>query len=483
MWLFSTAPSDGRTRLPSGDTPRIGSTFVEADFEDFFICIWVRRAEMKVSTFTDTYLPTINGATYTVNLWKQKWNEGRGEMTVTYPSSRQYTPDDREYPVRSLPFPFYDGVKLGLPLGAGLSGLLRVLTDTERSYRPGSQYLATTGDYLRRGPAAVKQGITAAAPTGNGGPAAHRRALSRANPNGNHVMLPEDVRDTDLVHVHGPFTMGMAGAALAQREDVPLVVNYHTPTDEYVKYITSNDAMARQLKRVNNWWEKKYLRRADVIVTPSEEAKDWLYEKGIAQEKVTALQNGIDVDFFSPTDSSDFEDEWELSGPVIGYCGRHGYEKCLDDVVAAAARMPDVDVVLVGDGPARSDLIAQAEELGADNVRFPGFIERERLPEFYSALDAFVFPSDSETEGIVAMEATACGTPVVGADARGLKNTVKHGVNGYRYPAGDLDALASAVDRALDRREELSQNCLEMRDEMKVDRTLDEIEAIYRDLV
>ncbi|MDY6780085.1 MAG: glycosyltransferase, partial [Halobacteria archaeon] len=258
-----------------------------------------------------------------------------------------------------------------------------------------------------------------------------RRALgtvpSLRKDNDKGFVLPDAVRDADVVHVHGPFSMGMAGASLATSEDIPLVVNYHTPTDEYVKYITQNDRLEKQLKAINNWWERKYLDKADMVVTPSEQARSWLDEKGVESDKVRVLRNGIDVEFFSPTDPSEFRDEHDLDGLTVGYCGRHGYEKDLTDVIDAAARLEDVDVVLVGDGPAREDLIEYAEEVGADNVVFPGFLERERLPEFYSSLDAFVFPSDSETEGLVALEATACGTPVVAADARGMKNTVKHG--------------------------------------------------------
>jgi len=68
----------------------------------------------QVATFTDTYLPTVNGVTYTVETWRDRWQERGGRMDVIYPRS-DHDPGDGEYPVRSLPFPFYDGYRLGMP--------------------------------------------------------------------------------------------------------------------------------------------------------------------------------------------------------------------------------------------------------------------------------------------------------------------------------------------------------------------------------
>ncbi|MDY7082951.1 MAG: glycosyltransferase, partial [Halobacteria archaeon] len=190
--------------------------------------------------------------------------------------------------------------------------------------------------------------------------------------------------------------MGMAGASLAISEDIPLVANYHTPTDEYVDYMTTKDRVAQRLRAMNNWWERKFLDHADIVITPSMETKYDLITKGVNPRDIRVLRNGIDVDFFRPVDSSDFEDEYGISSdrPTVGYCGRHGYEKRLGDLVETAKHLDaDTDIVIVGDGPARDDLIEYASELGAENVVFPGFLERERLPEFYSALDVFAFPS------------------------------------------------------------------------------------------
>jgi hypothetical protein len=71
--------------------------------------------ETGVAAFTDTYLPTVNGVTYTVQSWRERWCDRGGRMDVVYPGTDGYDPQDGEHPVRSLPFPFYDGFRLGSP--------------------------------------------------------------------------------------------------------------------------------------------------------------------------------------------------------------------------------------------------------------------------------------------------------------------------------------------------------------------------------
>lgn len=442
---------------------------------------------MRVSTFTETYLPTINGATYTINLWKQRWNDGWGRMTVTYPGSQGHEAGEYEYPVKSLPFPFYEGMNVGLPLPSGLTGFFRVLANGDYYWRGGrfrriglgratasSRFPGRLKAYLGNGYREPMGGRLSAETL------RRRFSFDRLKRSENRFLLPEEVRETDVVHVHGPFAMGLAGASLALSSDLPLVANYHTPTDEYVDYMTSVGRVADRLRDLNNWWERLYFEQADAVVTPSRSAKQALVEKGLDASEVRVIRNGVDTDFFRPVDPAGFMEEYDLEPPVVGYCGRHGYEKRLRDLVDAAPLL-DADVVVVGDGPARPELQERAREAGADVV-FPGFLERERLPDFYSALDAFVFPSDAETEGLVALEATACGVPVVCADAGGLRDTVEEGVNGYRYEAGDVEALVRTVERVLAEREELRDRCLGMRESIDVDNTLEKLGGLYREV-
>ena len=361
----------------------------------------------SVAAFTDTYLPTVNGVTYTVQTWRECWGDRGGRMDVVYPRTDGYTARAGEYPVRSLPFPFYPGFRLGVP------------------------------------------------------------------------WIPRRVRDVDIVHAHTPFGVGLAGLRLAARHDRPLVASYHTPTAEYADYVAPSQMVEALVERVSERYERWFLDRADAVVAPSEATAAHLVDEVGVATPVTVVPNGIDTERFRPVDPASFLSRHGLddAGTLIGYTGRHGYEKRLGDLVDAAADL-EATVVFGGDGPARADLEARAAERGVD-PRFLGFLDREELPAFYSALDAFVFPSPVETQGLVALEANACGTPVVGADDGALADTVVDGETGYHFETGDVAALRRAVRRTLDERDRLGETCLVVRDRHAVDRAVDRLAEVY----
>jgi 1,2-diacylglycerol 3-alpha-glucosyltransferase len=166
---------------------------------------------------------------------------------------------------------------------------------------------------------------------------------------------------------------------------------------------------------------------------------------------------------------------------VIGYTGRHGYEKRLGDLIDVATDL-DATVVFGGDGPAREELEARAESSDGD-VEFLGFLDREEMPAFYSALDVFAFPSPVETQGLVALEAYACGTPVVGADSGALSQTIDDGVTGYHFETGNVEDFRANLRRALDERDRLSGNCLDRRERISVERSVSDLEGVYEALL
>lgn len=363
----------------------------------------------SVAAFTDTYLPTVNGVTYTIAAWRDRYSEREGRMDVVYPDS-SYEPAGGEYPVGSVAFPFYDGYRLGVP------------------------------------------------------------------------RIPDSVRDVDIVHAHSPFSLGIAGLRLARRESLPLVVSYHTPTSEYATYLVP-DRLSSTVAGVSDRYERWYLARADLVLAPSSSTAEQLREGVTDRVPVEVHPNGVDIRHFHPTETESFEERFDLDTdqPLVGYTGRHGYEKNLGAIVEAAAEL-DVNIVFGGEGPATDSLRRRADANGVD-ARFLGFLERSDLPAFYSALDVFAFPSPVETEGIVAKEAIACGTPVVGVDRRALSATIEEGETGYHFDHGDIDGFREAIRRALAERQELSERCLERRDALSLDRSLDDLVRTYESLL
>jgi glycosyltransferase involved in cell wall biosynthesis len=365
-----------------------------------------------VAAFTDTYLPTVNGVTYTLESWRAEWRERGGRMDVVFPGAPDYAPGDGEYTTRSVGFPFYDGFRMGLP------------------------------------------------------------------------GVPDAVRDADVVHAHTPFALGLSGWYLARRVDAPLVASYHTPTAEYADYLAAGPAAA-VVEGAARRYERRYMNAAAAVVVPSEPAGEHLRDIGV-DTPVEVVPNGVDTDFFARPDGpalADFRAVYDLpdpaDGPVVGYTGRHGFEKDLPEIpTAVAAADAEATLVFGGDGPARGAVERACEAAGVD-ARFLGFLPREDLPALYATLDAFLFPSPVETQGLVALEANACGTPVVGVDAGALADTVVDGETGYHYPRGDTAAFADAIDRTLAEREVLSRGCLDRREETSVGHAVDRLADLY----
>ncbi|WP_336002583.1 glycosyltransferase [Halorientalis halophila] len=360
-----------------------------------------------VAVFTDTYLPTVNGVTYTVQTWRQRWEARGGRMLVTYPDADGYDPSADEHPVRSVAFPFYDGFHAAVP--------------------------------------SVPDAIGAA--------------------------------DPDLVHTHTPFLLGLSALRFARGHGVPLVASYHTPAAEYADYIAEG-WLRPPVERTARAYEKWYLNRAEMVIVPSEPARHHLREIGV-RTAIEVVPNGVDVERFQPVDTADFLAKYDLDTgkPLVGYTGRHGFEKELELIVEATDGM-DVTVVFGGDGPARERLERLAADADVD-ARFLGFLDREELPAFYSALDVFAFPSPVETQGLVALEANACGTPVAAVDAGALSDTVRTGETGYRAPPGDAERFRSAIERTLDERDALGEHCLDRRDAMSVDHAVEKLGEVY----
>jgi len=111
-----------------------------------------------------------------------------------------------------------------------------------------------------------------------------------------------------------------------------------------------------------------------------------------------------------------------------------------------------------------------------------GFFPREDLIGFYSLIDLFIMPSTAETEGLVVLEANACGTPAVGANAMALKSTIKNGVNGYHYEPGNIEDLDKGVKKSYKDIKKLQKTSKEWIAERSVAKTAKKLVKIYNEV-
>lgn len=177
----------------------------------------------------------------------------------------------------------------------------------------------------------------------------------------------------------------------------------------------------------------------------SESTADDLAARGLRRDDIRVIHNGVDLHFFAPDPAVA-----RLAEPTFLYVGRLKRYKRIDLAVEAVSILRDrgsyVRLRIAGRGDEEPRLRAQVERLGlADRVTFDGFVTEERKRELLRACWGTVLPSPKEGWGITNIEAAACGTPAVAADAPGLRESVVHGETGLLVPYGDAQKLAEAL--------------------------------------
>jgi glycosyltransferase involved in cell wall biosynthesis len=190
--------------------------------------------------------------------------------------------------------------------------------------------------------------------------------------------------------------------------------------------------------------KRAILRAAAGFVVPGRAAAEYLVALGARPEQIVVAPNAADPSLFADAPAREAaRAELGLDGCVFLCVSRLSPEKGVDVLVRAFDGVPG-ELVLVGDGPDR-DRVAS---LASPSVRLLGRIERDELLRWYAAADAYVMPSRSETWGMAMQEAAAAGLPLVATEAPGAGyDLIEEGVNGYRVPVEDVEALREALVR------------------------------------
>lgn len=242
----------------------------------------------------------------------------------------------------------------------------------------------------------------------------------------------------DIVHSHY-WQSARAGVQLACHFEAPHAVMFHTLGE-----VKNRARISEQEPRERIFHERKAVLRSDTVITASEHERALLERYYDARPaRLATIPCGIDLERFRPGDRDAARHRLELpqNAPVLLWVGRLEKLKGVDILVEALAQVeiPGALLVIVGGDPGaeplKAELMAQAVSLGVqDRVRFEGPVAHDRLPLYYQAADVCVVPSYYESFGLVAIEALACGTPVVASRVGGLVSTIDDGVNGFLIP-------------------------------------------------
>jgi D-inositol-3-phosphate glycosyltransferase len=287
----------------------------------------------------------------------------------------------------------------------------------------------------------------------------------------------------DLIHSHY-WMSGIAALALKKEWNVPVINMYHT-LGLMKQRVARNSEEAEGVYRLNG--EREVLAKADCIVaaTQAELAQlQWLYQAD--PRKITIIPPGVDTSHFYPIPPDEAKDFIGIphENRMFLFVGRIEPLKGIDTLINSIAlirkkgifnRHCCICLSIIGGDPNPdeghfSDEMARLQELCKeydleDQVTFLGHRGQDSLPYFYSAAEAVVMPSHYESFGMVALEAMACGTPVVASEVGGLAFLIKDGVTGYHFPAEDPEALSEKLISLVedkDTRDRMSKKAVEV---------------------
>ncbi len=254
----------------------------------------------------------------------------------------------------------------------------------------------------------------------------------------------------DLMHSHY-WLSGWVAEELRRRWGLPHIASFHTLGE-----VKNRARLGEHETELRIETEKGVIAGADQVIAFSPHERDQIIQlyDGLPS-KIKVIPAGVDPGMFQPLDRMEARRKLGISDSnILLYVGRIEPLKGLDVLLQAVACLKERGglrlLVIGGDGQSDGEVArlgSLAAELGiAEVVTFMGTVEHETLPLFYNAADICVVPSYYESFGLVAIEALACGIPVVASSVGGLVTTVRDGETGYLIPQHRPEAFAQRLD-------------------------------------
>ena len=246
--------------------------------------------------------------------------------------------------------------------------------------------------------------------------------------------------DFDIIDAHYFYPDGVAAAILGKYLGKPVVITARgTDLNLIPKFALP--------KRMIQWAAGC----AAGMITVCQALKEVLVDLGVEENRVTVLRNGVDLEMFRVPDSREqLRRELGLKRKTLLSVGHLIERKGHDLVIEALSDLPEIDLMIAGDGPEESNLRALVEQMGlANRVKFLGAITHEKLRDYYGAVDILVLASSREGWANVLLEAMACGTPVVATRVWGTPEVVATKEAGMLIEARTPNAIAKSVQRLI----------------------------------
>jgi 1,2-diacylglycerol 3-alpha-glucosyltransferase len=221
----------------------------------------------------------------------------------------------------------------------------------------------------------------------------------------------------DVIHTQTEFSLGWMGKFVAKSLKIPLIHTYHTMYEDYLHYVANGKLLkpyhVKQMTRA-------FCYHIDGVVAPSDRVLKTIEGYGISVP-IRIIPTGVNLEQYQKANDREQWREklgYQSDTPVLLSLSRLAYEKNIQEVVgslpAILEEVPTAQLLIVGDGPARTSLENQVHDLGLEaNVQFAGEINNDQVYRYYQAADLFVSASDTESQGLTYIEALASHLKVV----------------------------------------------------------------------
>ena len=261
----------------------------------------------------------------------------------------------------------------------------------------------------------------------------------------------------DLIHSHEPFQFSHSGRVYARWAGIPIALTAHQLPWFVSAYLPKLKMLDEVIENFFWIYSRLIIHRFDAVIAPSETVASVLAQKTGIKPQVIGF--GLDPANFYPgqlseESASSLREKFGLPRDVsvLLHVGRLDLDKHADVMIRAAALVMQkypVHLLVVGDGTERARLIQLCQKLGiGQRCHFPGFIEHaDGLPDIYRMSSVFINASGIETQGLVYLEAAACGLPIAAVRATCVPEIVHDGQNGFLARPGDVQELAACIER------------------------------------
>ncbi len=413
---------------------------------------------MRIAITSDLYYPMTNGvAVFAHNLAKGLARQGHEVMVLcpSFTGKRHRTKRDGVTTVylRSIRFPFYPDQINEVPNNKEILGV----SLPRLAYRHG--LWITVDPYPEM-----------------------KKALDRFRP--------------DVIHNQTAEMIAFAARRYAKKRDIPMVSTGHAYPDNITSQVKLLKPIKRPVDAILRTYMASFLKHSEYATMPTEMAIEDLVPKNRKRFKVTVepLSNGVDLTSFTPgKPSAKVLRRFHLDEKRqrVLYVGRVDPEKSISNVVMAFAevhdQVPNAELVIVGDGIDRSHLVDLVKSLDLEkSVKFLGRVMLPDIVDIYRASTVFATASETETQGIVLIEAAATGLPLVAVDAGAVRELCQNKKNGILCKPGDTSEMAKALVKILTDNElqkKYSTASLEIAKQHDLNRTLDRFGEIYLEAI